>query len=133
MPLANARPCPGKGPRSHSCPNFIRGSIRYCPQCEVYANADKSERDQKRDEAPDRKFLHSSLWRKERSLYLGANPLCERCLQKNIERPAVLVHHRDGNELNRVQENKEALCNNCHEAIHGPSRWQHKPHLGMPI
>lgn len=131
--LATARPCPGRGPRTHSCPNIIRGAIRYCPACEVYVKTDKGHDDQARDESEERKFIHSASWKKERAAYLDDHPLCERCLPEGKEVPAVLVHHKDGNELNRATENKEALCNNCHEKIHGPSRWKKKPHSGTPI
>lgn len=129
MPFKPARNCPGKGPRYRSCPNLIRGSVRLCPECEVYAEADKREYDQKRDESVDRKFIHSTAWRKERLAYLNEHPLCERCLLEGKEVPAVLVHHRDENELNRAVENKEALCNSCHEKIHGPSRFKKKTPL----
>jgi 5-methylcytosine-specific restriction protein A len=133
MPLSTARPCPGKGPRSHSCPNYIRGNVSYCPECQVYADKDKRGRDRERDKDDERKFLHSVAWRREREHYLNLHPLCERCLIEGRETPATLVHHKDGNELNRDDANKEALCNNCHEKIHGPSRWRKKPSLGTLI
>jgi 5-methylcytosine-specific restriction protein A len=127
--LLPARQCPGKGPRFRSCPNTVRGAVRYCDQCQVYVVAGKREHDQKRDESPDRKFIHSAAWKKEREHYLNLNPLCERCLVEGKELPATLVHHKDGNELNRDDSNKEALCNPCHETYHGPNRFKRKTNV----
>lgn len=124
MSFISARPCPGFGPRFRSCPNIIRGSVRLCPECEVYATADNKKRDKKRDESADRKFLHSAAWRRIRLSKLGRDPLCERCLIVGRERAATLVHHRDENQLNVREENLQSLCNNCHEEIHGPNRFR---------
>ena len=131
--LSISRPCPGKGPRSHSCPNYIRGGVSYCPECQVYADKDKRGRDQDRDKDDERKFLHSMAWRRERESYLNRHPLCERCLVEGRDTPATLVHHIDGNELNRDDNNKEALCNPHHEKIHGLSRWTKKLSTETPI
>lgn len=68
--------------------------------------------------------MHSMEWRKERDAYLNENPLCERCLMHGAVVSAVLVHHKDRNELNRAKENKEALCNACHEDEHKKERWR---------
>jgi 5-methylcytosine-specific restriction protein A len=81
------------------------------------------EYDKNRDMEPNRQFLHSMTWRKEREIYLNENPLCERCLAQGIVEPATLVHHKDRNQLNQSDENKEALCNACHEKEHENERW----------
>jgi len=123
MPSKPARPCPGRGPRRGSCPNLIRGDERCCPECMPYEKAATRRYDQQRDQTPERKFLHSATWRKERDAYLDENPLCERCLKQSKVVPAYLVHHKDGNELNRAKENKESLCFTCHEEEHKNERW----------
>lgn len=133
MAFLPARRCPGRGLRSHSCPNYVRGSVRLCPECQVYADKDKRLQDKERDKGDERKFLHSVTWRKEREAYLAEHPLCERCLLEGREVPAYLVHHIDGNELNRDKSNKEALCTNCHEAVHGKFRWSKKLPTGTII
>lgn len=81
------------------------------------------EYDRQRDQDPGRQFLHSAAWRKERELYLAEHPLCERCLEKGRIVPSWGVHHRDRNQLNRAEENKEALCFMCHEEEHKDERW----------
>ena len=120
-PYRASRPCPGRGPRSRSCPNLIRGNMTCCPDCMPFEKQATRRYDKARDESPGRQFLHSMQWRKEREIYLNENPLCERCLKQDLTIPAYLVHHRDHNELNRAKENKESLCNSCHEAEH--KRW----------
>lgn len=118
-----SRPCPGYGPRRGSCSNLVKGKDRYCPDCLPYAQAENKKYDKKRDETPERQFLHSTTWRRIRDYKLAIDPLCECCLKQGLTVPAVLVHHIDGNELNNHKINHESLCNNCHEAEHKKERW----------
>ena len=118
-----SRPCPGYGPRRGSCPNLVKGKERYCPDCLPYAQAETKEYDKKRDETPERQFLHSTTWRRIRDYKLSKNPLCERCEKQELTVPAVLVHHKDGNELHNHPVNLESLCNDCHEKEHKKERW----------
>ena len=81
--------------------------------------------DKRRDETPSRRFLHSPTWRRISKAKLSRDPLCERCLKIPHDAPAVLVHHKDRNELNNPKDgsNHESLCNTCHEAEHKDERW----------
>ena len=118
-----ARPCPGKGPRYRSCPNLIRGSETCCPECKPYEKAITRRYDKERDESPERKFLHSKTWRRIRNYKLSIDPLCERCDKQGLTVTAVLVHHKDGNQLHNHPVNHESLCNTCHEETHKGERW----------
>ena len=110
-----------------SCSNLIRGNVRLCPECQVYEKASVREYDQERlQDDPGRRFWLSSAGRKIRETKLHGDPLCERHLKNDQVVVAVLVHHRDGNELNNTDENLESLCNPCHEKIHGPNRFKRK-------
>jgi 5-methylcytosine-specific restriction protein A len=66
---------------------------------------------------------YGQTWQKIRAHYLKRHPLCEKC--EGIT-PAVLVHHikalKEGG-TNDV-DNLMALCNACHEKIHGKDRWK---------
>ena len=123
MPNKPPRPCPGYGPRRGGCPNLIRGAEKYCPECMPYAQAANKQYDKERDKSSGRQFLHSTTWRRIRDYKLSRNPLCERCEKRGLTEPAVLIHHRDGNELHNHPINLEALCNPCHEEIHKNERW----------
>jgi 5-methylcytosine-specific restriction protein A len=81
------------------------------------------EYDKERDQTEERQFIHSTIWRKIRDAKLARDPLCEKCLKRGIDRAAIIVHHKDGNELNNMDENLESLCNLCHEEKHKEDRW----------
>ena len=123
MPYKPARPCPGRGPRRGSCPNLIQGQERCCAECAVHEKQTTREYDRQRDQDEGRQFLHSTVWRKIRDAKLARDPLCERCMQGGRVEAAVLVHHKDRNELHNDPENHESLCNTCHEVEHKEDRW----------
>lgn len=131
MPRKPPRPCPGRGPRRGVCPNLIMGSLTCCPQCQVYEKQASREYDRQRDESPERQFLHSTTWRRISAAKLAWDPLCERCLTAGRDVPAVLVHHKDRNELNNNPENHESLCNPCHETEHVGERWKNGPETNV--
>ena len=117
------KPCPGRGIRKGCCPNKIKKNQKYCSECNVIEKKQQLDYDRNRNESNERKFLHSVAWRNEREQYLSEHPLCERCEKRGIIKASYLVHHKDRNELNRSKENKEALCNSCHEEEHKYDRW----------
>jgi 5-methylcytosine-specific restriction enzyme A len=123
MPTKPSRPCPGKGPRYRNCPNLIKGNETCCPECKPFEKKAVREYDQKRDETLERRFLHSTRWRRIRDMKLSKDPLCERCLENGRDEAAVLVHHKDRDELNNESANLESLCNACHEEEHKDERW----------
>lgn len=54
-----------------------------------------------------------------RDRLLKEKPLCERCKANGIVRVSMVYHHKDHNQFNTSDENKEALCFECHEIEHG--------------
>ena len=128
MPQRPSRPCSGRGPRSRSCPNLLKGNERYCAECEPWVKKETRKYDKARDQAPGRKFLHSSVWRRIRAAKLALNPLCQRCEAKGLIVPAVLVHHCDENQQNNHENNLKSVCGSCHELIHRKDRYgRNKP------
>ena len=75
------------------------------------------------------KFYGSRAWHNLRESKLLEQPLCERCLEHDIVRPATDVHHitpfslgideQQMWELFLDYENLMSLCKQCHKAIHG--------------
>lgn len=80
--------------------------------------------------AIDRRFYESPEWRKCKAEYLKkANHLCERCLAKGLYEPAKIVHHKVHlseetmtPELMYGFDNLMAVCQRCHNEIHGEDR-----------
>lgn len=74
------------------------------------------------------KLYNSTRWVKLRNGYLMQNPLCERCLESDIVKPAEEVHHikpistgKDETEMAGLAYdpgNLMALCKDCHHKIH---------------
>ena len=122
MPQRPSKQCSGRGKYYHNCRNLAKGGERYCPRCnEIYEREQKvrSRRyDKERDQTAERKFIHSTQWRKIRKMKLAQDPLCEMCLKEGMERMACLVHHCDENELNNNWDNLVSVCTPHHEAVH---------------
>lgn len=110
-------------------------SGRYCPQHTIEFSRQKSEDDkayeQFRGSASARGY--DRRWRDVRIKYLRAHPICERCRDRGRIAAAQLVHHihpiNEGGAKYDLK-NMQALCNECHEAIHGKDRW--KPRADNP-
>jgi 5-methylcytosine-specific restriction endonuclease McrA len=71
---------------------------------------------------------YDAAWQKLRKLKIVRYPLCEEHLKHGRAVPAQKVHHIKPIEthphLMLVMENLMSLCNECHEKVHGPERWQ---------
>lgn len=75
-----------------------------------------------------RKIYQSQRWRMLRLAKLADSPLCERCHQKGLVKPAVDVHHivsfmTTDDLAKRIQlaydyENLMSLCKECHQFVH---------------
>lgn len=130
MPSRPARQCPGRGPYVNRCPNLAKGNEHYCHICGEYANRELKHRNKaynnNRDQSQTRRFIHSPQWRKIRLIKMTQDYLCEICSQPDREIFAILVHHKDNNELNNNPDNLQSLCNDCHESLHKHDRWGRK-------
>ena len=116
MPMKPMKPC-----KAPLCPGLTHGKY-----CEKHAHLEKQERrryDVERDKDEGRRLLHTRTWRAVRQQKLSSDPLCERCMAQGKTVAAVLVHHKDGNELNNLDVNHESLCTACHEQHHKGERW----------
>lgn len=77
-------------------------------------------------------FYSSPAWKNLRSAIIKERGgLCENCLKKGIIRAATLVHHIkpvtaenvNNPEISLNPANLEALCSDCHAAIHSGKRY----------
>jgi len=116
MPTRPKKPCKHPG-----CPNLTDGS--YCQQHQQAEN----RRYNKYQRAPASRSRYGTQWRKIRTRYITANPLCELCKQAGRFTPADTVHHKrklaDGGTND--WENLQALCSPCHSRLHAKDgdRW----------
>jgi len=83
-----------------------------------------------------RKFYSSQAWNNCRTSYMNSvNHLCERCLSSGLLKPAEIVHHKTELTPDNINnpnitlgfDNLEAVCRDCHAAIHmGPRLRRYK-------
>lgn len=110
---------PRKPPHSCNKPGCVRlTSERYCPEHQRQA---EQAYDAQRGTATNRGY--DRTWAKVRAMKMSRDPLCERCLVHGLTVAAVLVHHRDRNPRNNLDENLESLCDPCHDEEHRKERW----------
>lgn len=110
MPIKPFRPCNQMG-----CPELIRDG-RYC---ERHKKEKQKQIDTSRGSSKDRGY--DGRWQQVRALCLKRNPLCQRCHEAGLIRPAALVHHvksiSKGGAVYAF-DNLRALCTACHDVIH---------------
>lgn len=122
MPVKPARPCSRPG-----CPNLTHARF-----CEAHAKAeDERYRKWQRDPKINRRY--GARWRKIRTAYITAHPLCEDCLAAGRYTPAQEVHHVIPLEHGGThdQANLRSLCKPCHSrqsALDG-DRWRQTPRI----
>lgn len=102
-----------------------------CPLCQAEQKDAKSVRDSRRIGARQRGY--TTTWEKVRKLKMQDAPLCEQCLTLHRTRPAMLVHHKDGNPRNNDMTNLMSLCRNCHDEIHGQQMQIPKPSIPVVL
>ena len=117
LSLRPLRPCNHSG-----CPNLVISGR--CPQ---HSKQVQQQYDRQRGSAVERGYDYQ--WAKFRAIYLSAHPLCTMCEDKGYIVKADLIHHKTpldqgGSKYN--EDNLQALCNDCHEEIHGKDRFKHK-------
>lgn len=111
------------------CPELTRNKSGYCDahQGEYEQHKAEANRYYERGRGGSTKQGYGSDWQRVRLAYLRQHPLCEIHQEQGETVVATLVHHKTP-----IQEggprldfnNLQALCNECHEAIHGPDRWR---------
>lgn len=103
MPRKPLKPCKHPG-----CPKLTVGLY-----CEEHAKLHMSDRVTSSGRGYD------SRWRRARSCYLKAHPLCEKCMeQEKFVKASVVDHivpHRGDEKLFWDESNWQALCKNCHD------------------
>lgn len=101
MPRKPKAPC-----KHHGCPELTED--RFC---------DKHKKLYERKSASKRGY--DSRWRKARSRFLKANPLCVQCLKdERLTEATVVDHiipHREDKKLFWDESNWQALCKSCHD------------------
>jgi len=65
---------------------------------------------------------YDRTWRRLRQRVIAEQPLCVRCLERGIVRPADLVHHivpiSVDPTLRLAPRNLQPLCRDCHGEVH---------------
>lgn len=122
MPSKPKRPCSAPG-----CPELTHE--RFC--CQHAKDEDTRYRKFQRD--PKINHRYGSRWRKIRTAYIAAHPLCEDCLVQGRTTPVQEVHHvlplEHGGSLDF--SNLRSLCKPCHSrqsALDG-DRWRQAPRV----
>lgn len=121
MPSKPLRFCAHAG-----CGELVHGGL-----CAKH-QAERDERDRKarqqadaeRGNAQDRGY--DGTWQQVRKSYIARHPVCQRCEAMGRTTRAVLVHHvvpisQGGARLDPA--NLQALCAECHDAVHKGDRW----------
>jgi 5-methylcytosine-specific restriction protein A len=101
----------------HGCKNLATERF-----CEMHKKQAEQDYDAHRGSAAERGY--TATWAKVRNWKLARDPLCQRCQAKGIDRAAALVHHRDRDSRNSLEENLESLCKDCHVTEHKNERWK---------
>lgn len=87
----------------------------------------------------DHSFYRSKDWEKCRASYLSTvGYFCERCKQRGIYNPAVIVHHKtyltkENYKDPRISlnfDNLEALCKDCHNKEHFGDKEERRYEIG---
>lgn len=127
----------GKGVRDagQACPSVFPARLpepHHARFCEAHAKAeDERYRKWQRDPKINRRY--GARWRKIRTAYITAHPLCEDCLAAGRYTPAQEVHHVIPLEHGGThdQANLRSLCKPCHSrqsALDG-DRWRQTPRI----
>ena len=69
-----------------------------------------------------KRLYDSQKWRKARKRFLKQNPLCVYCQRSGRTSAATIVDHivphKNNKKLFWNEKNWQALCKNCHKAVH---------------
>lgn len=102
--------------KSRGCPH-LADTTKDKGYCDTHA--DQRPKTFERKTSPS-KLYNTTEWRRERRCYLDHNPLCVKCEERGILRPATVVdhkiRHKDNLELFWDVSNWAALCARCHNS-----------------
>lgn len=87
--------------------------------CAMHKKQVEEAYDAARGSSAERGYTH--LWSKVRMMKISADPLCQRC-----GAAASLVHHKDRNTRNSMEDNLLSMCAPCHDIEHKDERWKGK-------
>jgi len=97
----------------------------YKPEKKSYKRINQSS---KKDNNINKYIYNTTTWRKLRIEKLKLNPLCERCLAKDIIKSGVDIHHKipisSGDNIFKMMQlgfdfqNLQTLCEDCHKEVH---------------
>lgn len=100
---------PKKACKHPGCPGLTSG--KYCEKHEALHRGDR---------ATSSGRGYDSRWRRARSRFLKAHPLCARCQEQGrLVKASVVDHvvlHRGDEKLFWDESNWQALCKNCHDS-----------------
>ena len=120
IPYKPKKPCGYSG-----CSKLTTGGP--CPEHKRKINR---QYDKKRDETPERQWLHSTRWRKASDMHKAEYPLCAECERQGRITPAYLtdhiIPHNGDYDLFWDEKNWQNLCSACHEIKHRADRFRKK-------
>ena len=107
VPTRPKRPC-----SYPCCPELVDG--RYCD-----AHQKVIDRGYNKERSPEIKKRYGNAWRKIRSRYIKAHPLCVECKRAGKLTPAEEIHHIVPLSKGGTHEesNLMSLCTSCHSTI----------------
>ena len=89
-----------------------------------------------------RTFYKSTAWKQCREAYAKyRGGLCERCLERGLYMPGVIVHHKTHITPETISDervlldwsNLQLVCRDCHAALHKPEKRYKLDELGRVI
>lgn len=101
------------------CNNIVPYDERYCEKHKKHINKYRyHKRMYASDESKYQQFYKSTQWRKMSRHWLERNPICVKCYEQGIIRPAQIVDHvheiKDDWSRRLDETNLQSLCRTCH-------------------
>lgn len=82
--------------------------------------ADRAHDAKRRQNQPWRAWYNTARWHKRRAHQLQAQPLCQRCIERDVLTPATVAHHivkHDGDYQLFWFGELRSVCKTCHDTI----------------
>ena len=109
MPYKAKKPCAYRGCRELTSSRF----------CEAHTKTE-AKRYNQTERDPDSNKRYGRAWKKIKTAFLTANPLCVICKASGKLTPAAVAHHKIKIAEGGTNDwsNMEALCLECHSRLH---------------